>query len=322
MTMTKKNVLAVAALALLAAAPALAQDYPKGPITLVIPLAPGDATDLAARALGDELSRELKVPVVAANHPGAGGALGVSIVVNAQKDGYTLGLANNAGLVYRTVLDPKNASYDSFKDLTLLALAMRSPSILTVRADLPYQDFAGMVRQAKAKPDSVRIGTAGVGSVGDFCVQTINALTGAGITMVPYKGASPAITAMRGGQIDGVLLALGTMTGQLRDGSVRGIVISTKYPDFPQIPTLQELGFKEPLFDIWAAFVAPAGVPGEVTGRLAPALDRAVHSAGIAAKLRPIGILLDYAPAEKLAADMRNEMQRVSELARRAGLVK
>jgi len=320
--MTNKTIAIAALAAALCAGSALAQDYPKGPITLVIPLAPGDATDLAARALGDELSRELKVPVVAANHPGAGGALGVSIVVNAQKDGYTLGLANNAGLVYRTVLDPKNANYDSFRDLTPLALAMRSPSILTVRADLPYQDFAGMVRQAKAKPDSVRIGTAGVGSVGDFCVQTINALTGAGITMVPFKGASPAITAMRGGQIDGVLLALGTMTGQLRDGSVRGIVISTKYPDFPQIPTLQELGYKEPLFDIWAAFIAPAGVPGEVTAKLAPALERAVRSPGIAAKLRPIGILLDYAPAEKLAADMRSEMQRVSELARRAGLVK
>jgi len=318
-----RKMLAVAAFAALAgAAPALAQDYPKGPISLVIPLAPGDATDLAARALGDELSRELNVPVVGVNHPGAGGALGVSIVVNAKNDGYTIGLANNAGLVYRTVLDPKNASYDPFKDLTPLALAMRSPSILAVRSDLPYKDFAGMVRQAKARPDSVRVGTAGVGSVGDFCVQTINALTGAGITMVPFKGASPALTAMRGGQIDGVLLALGTMTGQLRDGAVRGIVISTKYPDFPQIPTLQELGYKEPLFDVWAAFIAPAGVPGEVTAKLAPALERAVRSADVGAKLRPLGILLDYAPAEKLTADMRGEMKRVSELAHRAGLVK
>ena len=320
--MTSKAIAAAALAAALCAGPATAQDYPKGPISLIIPLAPGDATDLAARALAEEISRELNVPVVAANHPGAGGALGVSLVVNAQKDGYTLGLANNAGLIYRTVLDPKNANYDSFRDLTPLALAMRSPSILAVRADLPYQDFAGMVRRAKARPDSVRIGTAGVGSVGDFCVQTINALTGAGITMVPFKGASPAITAMRGGQIDGVLLALGTMTGQLRDGSVRGIVISTKYPDFPQIPTLQELGYKEPLFDVWAAFIAPAGVPGEVKAKLAPALEHAVRSAGVAAKLRPIGILLDYAPAEKLTADMRGEMTRVSELAHRAGLVK
>jgi len=320
--MTWKTVAAALLAAGLCAGTALAEDYPKGPISLVIPLAPGDATDLAARALGDELSRELNVPVVAANHPGAGGALGVSIVVNAKKDGYTLGLANNAGLVYRTVLDPKNANYDPFKDLTPLALAMRSPSILTVRADLPYQDFAGMVRYAKAKPDSVRIGTAGIGSVGDFCVRVINALTGAGITMVPFKGASPAITAMRGGQIDGVLLALGTMTGQLRDGSVRGIVISTRVEDFPRIPTLGELGYKEPLFDVWAAFIAPAGVPREVTAKLAPALDHAVHSAGIAAKLRPLGILLDYAPAEKLTADMRDEMKRVSELARQAGLVK
>ena len=253
--MIGRTIATAALAAALGAGPALAQDYPKGPISLIIPLAPGDATDLAARALADEISRELNVAVVAANHPGAGGALGVSLVVNAKKDGYTLALANNAGLVYRTVLDPKNANYDPFKDITPLALAMRSPSILVVRSDLPYQDFAGMVRYAKAKPDSVRIGTAGIGSVGDFCVQTINALTGAGITMVPFKGASPGITAMRGGQIDGVLLALGTMTGQLRDGSVRGIVISTKYPDFPQIPTLAELGYPQPLFDIWAAFI-------------------------------------------------------------------
>lgn len=320
--MTHKAIAAAALAAALCAGAALAEDYPKSPITLVIPLAPGDATDLAARALGDEISRELNVPVVAANHPGAGGALGVSIVVNAKKDGYTLGLANNAGLVYRTVLDPKNANYDPFKDITPLALAMRSPSILVVRSDLPYSDFAGMVRQAKSKPDSVRIGTAGVGSVGDFCVQTINALTGAGITMVPFKGASPAVAAMRGSQIDGVLLALGTMTGQLRDGSVRGIVMSTKYPGFEQIPTLAELGYKEPLFDVWAAFIAPAGVPREVTAKLAPVLEHAVHSSGIGAKLQPLGILLDYAPAEKLTADMHEEMRRVSELARKAGLIK
>jgi len=119
-----------------------------------------------------------------------------------------------------------------------------------------------------------------------------------------------------------VLLALGTMTGQLRSGTVRGIVISSKYPDFPEIPTLAELGYAQPLFDVWAAFFAPAGVSPEVTGTLVPALERAIKSPGIAAKLRPLGMLLDYAPPDKLLADMREEHRRVSEIARQAGLAK
>jgi len=314
--------LAIALLLLISAAFARAQDYPKRPINLVIPLAPGDATDTSARAVADELSRELNVPIVAVNRPGAGSALGTDIVVKARNDGYTIVLTNNAALVFRSILDPANANYDPFRDLTPLALAMRSPSILTVRSDAPYRNLGELVEHAKKTPGSVRIGTPGIGSVGDFCVRTINSLTGAGIVMVPFAGASPALTAMRGGHIEGVLLALGTMTGQLRSGAVRGIVISSKYPDFPEIPTLAELGYAQPLFDIWAAFFAPAGVPTEVTGALVPALERAIKAPGIAARLRPLGMLLDYAPPDKLLADMREEHRRVSEIARQAGLVR
>jgi len=314
--------LAIALLLLISATFARAQDYPKRPINLVIPLAPGDATDTSARAVADELSRELNVPIVAVNRPGAGSALGTDIVVKARNDGYTIVLTNNAALVFRSILDPANANYDPFRDLTPLALAMRSPSILTVRSDAPYRNLGELVEHAKKNPGSVRIGTPGIGSVGDFCVRTINSLTGAGIVMVPFAGASPALTAMRGGHIEGVLLALGTMTGQLRSGAVRGIVISSKYPDFPEIPTLAELGYAQPLFDIWAAFFAPAGVPTEVTGALVPALERAIKAPGIAAKLRPLGMLLDYAPPDKLLADMREEHRRVSEIARQAGLAK
>src|SRR3954468_4028711 len=114
---------------------AQAQNYPAGPINLVIPLAAGDATDTAARAIVEELARELKVAVVPVNRPGAAGALGTDVVVKAPKDGHTILLTNNAALVFRAVLDPKVATYDPFKDLTPLALAMRSPSILVANAE-------------------------------------------------------------------------------------------------------------------------------------------------------------------------------------------
>ncbi|HWJ01415.1 MAG TPA: tripartite tricarboxylate transporter substrate binding protein [Burkholderiales bacterium] len=311
----------VAAVALAAANAAHAQpSYPSGPINLVIPLAAGDATDTAARAITEELSRELKVAIVPVNRPGAAGALGTDLVVKAPKDGHTILLTNNAALVFRTVLDPKTASYDPFRDLTPLALAMRSPSILVANAEQPYHDFKEMIDYGKKAP--ISIGTAGVGSVGHFCINTIASLTKADLTMVPYTGATPALTAVRGNHVGAVILALGTMTGHLKSGALRGIVISSKVSEFPDIPTLAELGYSEPLFGIWTAFFAPAGVPPEVTNVLVPALERAITAPGVAARLKPLGIVPEYAPPAKLVAEMHDEHRRVSELARQAGLVK
>jgi tripartite-type tricarboxylate transporter receptor subunit TctC len=103
---------------------------------------------------------------------------------------------------------------------------------------------------------------------------------------------------------------------------LRGIVMSSKYPDFPEIPTMAELGHKEPLFGVWVAFFAPAGVPPEVTRTLVPALANAIKSPAIAAKLKPLGMALDYAPPEKLLEEIREEHRRVADIAKRAGLVK
>jgi tripartite-type tricarboxylate transporter receptor subunit TctC len=315
------RIAAWAALALFASV-ARAQSYPAEPINLVIPLAAGDATDTAARAIGEELSRELKVPVVPVNRPGAGGALGTRVLVNAPKDGYTIGIPNNAALVFRSIIDPKSASYDPLKDLTPLGLAMRTPSILAVGGNQPFKTFAEMVEYSKRNPGKVRIGTAGVGSVGDFCVRTINKLTGAGITMVPFTGAVPGVTAMLGGHIEGVVLALGTMTGHLAAGAARGLVISTRWEEYPDIPTLGELGYAQPLFGVWTAFFAPAGVPQDVVRVLVPALEHAIRSPALAARLKPLGIAVDYESPERLQAEIRDEHQRVTEMASQAGVLK
>jgi tripartite-type tricarboxylate transporter receptor subunit TctC len=312
----------IAAALMVLAAPAVAQQYPSGPITLIIPLAAGDATDIAARVIGAALERELKVPIVPLNRPGAGGSLGTSLLVKAPKDGSTIGIPNNAALIYRAILEPQVASYDALTELTPLALAMRSPSILTVNADLPYKSLREMIDYAKKNPGKVRVGTAGIGSVGDFCLRVINRLTGAGLVMVPFTGAAPSVTAMRGGHIEGVILALGTMTSYLASGAVRGLVISTKWPDFPDIPTMAELGYSQPLFGVWTGIFAPAGLPKEVAGVLEPALAQAIRSPEVAAHLKPLGIVADYAPPEKLVAEMREESRRVRDIAKAEGLLK
>ena len=299
-----------------------AQSYPGNAINLVIPLAPGDASDIAGRTMGEELSKLLKVPIVVVNRPGAGGTLGTDSVVKAKKDGYTLLLTNNASLIYNRVLTPESVSYDLFKDLTSLGLATRTPILLAVRQDAPYKSFNEMMEFAKKNPGKVRLGTAGAGSVGHFTVEIINSLTGAGLIMVPFKGAAPGITALLGGHVEGVVLALGALSSHLKSGAMRGIVISSKFPDFADIPTLTQLGHRQNLLGVWLAFFAPAGVPAEVTKALVPAIEKVVKDPGIGSKLAGLGMVQDYVPPDKLFAEIREEHRTVEEIAKKAGLIK
>ena len=313
-------VLAIALVCLPAAAPA--QPFPNGPINVVVPLAPGDAADISARAMGEEISNVLNTPVLAINRPGAGGAVAAASVVQAKKDGQTILFAQNSALTFRVVLDPQSVKYDALRDLVPLGVTSRTPSVLVVRSDAPYKSFAELIDYAKKNPGQARIGHPGPGSVGDFCIRLINALTGAELVGVPHTGASPAVAALRGGHIEGVVLALGALSTHIRNGAFRGVVASNRVPDFADIPTMRELGYREELFGIWFSFLAPAGIPEEARKALVGAIEQAVKSPAITAKLAPLGILQRYAPPEQQAAEIREEFKRVSEMAKNAGFKK
>jgi tripartite-type tricarboxylate transporter receptor subunit TctC len=304
------------------AATAQAQPFPTGPINLVVPLAPGDAADIAARAMGEEISRLLKTPVLSINRPGAGGAIGTNSVVQARKDGHTILFAQNSALTFRAVLDPRSVTYDALRDLVPLGIASRTPLILVVRSDAPYRNFAELIEYAKREPGQVRIGHPGSGSVGDFCVQLINALTGAELVPVPYAGAAPAIVALRGQHIEGVVLSLGALSAHIKSGAFRGLVASSRFPEFVDIPTMRELGYQEELFGIWFSFLAPAGIPEDARKALVGAIEQAVKTPAITARLASLGILQSYATPEQTAAEIRAEFKRVGEMARKTGLVK
>jgi tripartite-type tricarboxylate transporter receptor subunit TctC len=316
--------LLLCAVALLAAVTSLAQaqGYPKGPISLVTPYAPGDATDLAARTMAAELSKLLKVSVLVINRPGAGGAMGTEYVAKAAKDGYTILFTTNATLTFRRVFDPATAPYDPVRDFVPLGLATRVPNVLALRGDLPYKNLAAMVAFAKKNPGKVRIGTAGTGSAGDFTVATVNALTGADLTMVPFKGASPAVTDVLGGHIEGVTVALGVVSSYMRSGALRAIAISSRFPEFPDVPTLADQGYSRNIFGLWLGFFAPAGVPAEVTNVLVPAIEKVVKDPGIAARLLPRGLVQEYASPELLLDELREEYRTLEGLAKKSGIVK
>src|SRR6266545_4393097 len=300
----------------------LAQAYPKQPINLIIPLAPGDSTDVAGRTIGEGLSKLLKVPVVSVNRPGAGGTIGTDSAVKAPKDGYTIVITNNASVVFNRILTPNAVPYDPFKDLTPIGLAIRTPIVLAVHKDAPFKDFAEMAEYGKKNPGNIRVGTVGPGSVGHFTVEIVNSLTRAELTMIPFKGAGPAVTAALGGHIEGAAAAQGVVAEHLKAGTMRGIVASTKMPEFPQIPTLAQLGYKQNLLGVWSAFFAPADVPPEVSKTLIAALKKVMKDPALASRLANLGMVADYEPPDKLIAEIREEHRTVEQIAKRAGVIK
>ena len=299
-----------------------AQSYPKQAINLLIPLAPGDATDVAGRTIGEGLSKLLKVPVVAINKPGGGGTVGTDSAVKAPKDGYTILITNNASLIYNRILTPETVPYDPFKDLIALGLVARTPIVLAVNSNAPFKNFAEMAEYGKKNPGNVRIGTVGPGSVGHFTVEIVNSLTGADMTMIPFKGAGPAVTAALGGHIEGAAAAQGVVAEHLKAGTMRGIVASTKMPEFPQIPTLAQLGYKQSLLGVWSALFAPAGVSSEVAKTLIAALEKVMKDPAVGSRLANLGMVADYEPPEKLIAEIREEHRAVEQIAKKAGLIK
>ncbi len=300
----------------LGAAPFLARanDFPRMPINLVTPLAAGDAADRAARLMGQELARLLDTPVTVSNRPGAGGSLGTQSVIRAAKDGYTLLYAQNSPLTIRRVLEPEAANYDPVRDLTPLGVTTRSPSVLVVHKDAPFKTLKEMIAHAPKASKGIRIGNAGPGSVGEISTQLINAATGVTLNPVNYKGAAPAITDLLGGHIEGVILALGAVSTHIRSGNLRALAISSRFPEFPDVPTLRQLGYKADILGVWFGFFLPAGVPQPIVDKIVPALEEATRHAGISAQLLPAGIVQEWGSARVLADEITNEFRAVSEL--------
>lgn len=300
-----------------------AQKYPDHAITLVLPMAPGDALDICGRLAAEELSKLLKVPVIPVNKPGASATVGTDFVAKAKKDGYTILSTNSAALINSKILQPEIVPYDPFKDLAPLALYNNGVFALAVRSDAPYKSVKEVVEYAKANPGKLRCGTAGVNSISDFNVGLFKMLNGIEITAVPFKGAAPGVTALLGGQhIEIYSTSVTALLPHLRSGELKAIAISHHFPEIPDIPTLVQLGYKQNLLVVWNGFYAPAGIPNQVTETLVPAFEKVVRDPTLSSKLAALGMFTEYLSPEKLLARMQEEYKTIEEIAKKFGMMK
>lgn len=312
---------ALLALPLIAATtPLAAQEL--GPVSLIVPFAPGGTTDLGARLIVPRAAHHLGAPMVVENRPGAGGATAADHVRRATPDGRTLlfAVASTHGVNPAVFSD---LSYDAVADFAPVALLGVTPFVLVVRADAPFRTAAELVAALRAAPGRHNYGSAGVGSMPHLAGEWLKAETGTRAEHVAYRGGGPALQALLAGEISYMLESIPTVAGALADGRLRALGRATKRPGgrYGNIPSLAEQGVADIDAETWIMAVAPAHTPTPVLARLNTAFNAAVAEPELARRLSEIGTepVMDSTP-ESAAAHIRAEIARWQGVVRRAGL--
>jgi tripartite-type tricarboxylate transporter receptor subunit TctC len=294
------------------ALPAWAQTgaFPSRPLRLVVPFPAGGGTDTLARTLGELLGRELGQPVVIENKAGAGTVIGNDAVAKSAPDGHTLLINTNAFAIVPS-LHPRlpYAAESAFTAITLLG---RAPNVAVVRADSPILSGADFLAQARARPGRLSYGSAGNGTSTHLSAELLKITARIFVTHVPYRGATPAITDLMGGQID---LAFGTLPSVapfLASGKLRALAVTSaaRSPLLPGVPTFAESGAKGYDADVWYGLFVAAGTPAPIVQQLHAAMQRVASHAEFRKRVQSEGLVLSLETPDDAQATVRADVAR------------
>ncbi|MES3002360.1 MAG: tripartite tricarboxylate transporter substrate binding protein [Pseudomonadota bacterium] len=311
---------ALAATALIAGQPALAQQYPAKPVKLVVGYSAGGAVDTVARTLGQSISTSMGQPVVIENKPGAGTNIAVKSVIDAPADGYTLLLAANALAANMALYTP--APFDAEKDLVAVSLIGRVPVVIAANANAPYNTIKQLIDAAKAKPNTVAFASPGNGSTPHLAAELFAHAAGIDLMHVPYRGGAQAITDVIGGQVP--LLAMNALEvkPQVASGKLKVLAVlsSQRSAIFPEAPTIAESGFKGFEASVWYALMAPAKTPPAIVDKLHAEVQKALQAPEVKERMTSVGGEVLPGSRESLVTLLRTERQRYEKLIRAANI--
>ena len=318
--MLRRLLLPVLLLAGLAAAqPALAA-YPEKPIRLIVPSAPGGAPDALMRALGQQLSVQMGVPVVIDNKPGGSYVIGTMDLVKSPPDGYTLAYGNVVSLATNKSL-MSNIPYDVDRDLTLVGNALRVSNLMIVNNDVPVKTVPELIAYAKKNPGKLAFASDGNGTTAHLGVELFKAMTGTHLLHVPYRAATSAVTDLIGGGIQ-LMMVNAPVSGPLvQAGKVRALGISSpqRSPTYPDIPTIAESGV--PGFEVtaWGGIVGPANMPKDIVARLNAELRTALAAPAVRERFRALGAETAPSSPEEFLALSRRETVKWAKIVKFSG---
>jgi tripartite-type tricarboxylate transporter receptor subunit TctC len=302
---------------------AMAQTYPERPITLVVPTAAGGTTDIAARMLAEPLGKALGQSIIVDNKAGASGNIGTKFVAGAKPDGHTL-LLQYSGYHIGNPLLIKNSGWDPIKDFAPVGQVLVAPHVVLVQGKSPYKNLNSFLFAAKANAGKFNYASSGSGSLQHIGAEMLAQKAGVKMTHIPYKGASPALTDLLGGNVDVFITTPPSAMGFLQNGSLRALAITSQnrslLASLRDVPTTDESGLKGFTLEAWFAVYAPAKTPAPVIARLSEELKKIVLSDAFKKRAVEQGAFALYLNPAQLQDQFAKELPRWEKTIKAGGI--
>lgn len=307
---TRRQFAALLAACMLCPNLARADDWPSRPVTIVVPFAPGGATDIVARLLAEELRQRFDQPFIVQNRTGAAGNIGLEAVVRAPADGYTL-LQGTMGSLTTNPHLYRDAKFRVERDLLPISLTFKVDHILIVNLKVPAKNVGELVAHAKANPDKLTYGSAGVGSSVQMFAVLLEMRTGIKLRHVPYKGSAPALADVMGGHLDMLMDSVPTSLPQIEAGNTRALAVTSgvRNKRLPNVPTMMEAGIPDYDTAAWGSLMAPAGTPPDIVKRLSLAVQEAYKKPQVQMTFSDRGVEAVASTPEQLNALIRRDTE-------------
>lgn len=322
----RRNWLAAAlATCAVSAAPAWAQsntaNWPSKAIRFVVPFAPGGTSEIVARSVAAELTKQLGQSVYVENKPGGAGVTAMQDVAKAAPDGYTM-ILTHVGTMAVNPYMLKNQPYDVNRDFTPVTLLAKVPNVFVIHPDVPAKNFKEFVEYAKANPGKLNYGSAGNASAGHLAMEYLKLVTGMYITHIPYRGTGPQLTDLLAGRTQASSAGMPALGAHIRSGKLRAIAVGTqqRIPAMPDVPTVAEMGFKNFETSQWYGIHVPAGTPPEIVKRLQEESYKALRSSAVTERFATDNAVGGGGPAAEYAEFVRKEQAIWKEIVQKAGI--
>jgi tripartite-type tricarboxylate transporter receptor subunit TctC len=309
--------------AMLLNADAGAQDlgsYPNRPIHVVVPYPAGGIVDIVARAVTEQLSRDLKQSIVVESRPGANSNIGTAAVARSEPDGYTWLVTGPAVLVNPSLY--KDAGWDTLKDFRCVGLAAWNQSVALVNPKLPVRTLGEFVALAREKPGQLNFGNPGTGTSIDLTAQRLFQAANINLANIGYKGQPPALLDLMTNLIQFEIVSLVLALPHIKDGTVRPLAVFTeqRIPDLPDVPTIAEAGYPQAAFIAWYGIYVPSATPDVVVEKIHDAVNRALQNADVQRQLSVADIPGKPMALGELAALMKADHEKLTAVAKASGM--
>ncbi len=316
-----KKILMLLALATIVIPVRAAEQFPTRPIRVIVPYAPGGNVDISARIIAPPLGEALGQTIVVDNRPGAGGNLGASLVAKATPDGYTLLVGSSGPLSVNPVIF-KSLPYDTLKDFAPISTVQAVPLVVLAGPKSNINSIADVIAAAKARPGKLTMASAGTGTTNHFAIELFAHMANVKLLHIPYKGSGPALSELLGGQVETMIDQLAASIGYVRDGRLKVLAVTTQQraAALPNVPTLEELGYKGYQASTLLGLLAPAGTPKPVVAKLNAGVRKIMDNNTVAERFRGLGANPGASSPEEFTARIRDELEQWRTLVKQLNL--